>query len=552
MRKGLLPENLPSVFSSGGLPAVLDRAQAARYLVTRGRKGNLAPFNASKRGEQRRIFSVPHPLFHHDISLFFERTWPEVSAVLARSRGSASKPRFPADGFRAVEITPQAELPTIRLKTLARKRFCLITDVSRCFPSVYTHAIPWALDGKENAKRDHHENSTAVRGNRLDFIIRQAQDGQTAGIPVGPDTSRLISELILSRVDADFVQKAAKKVYFVRHVDDYWIGGDTVQDCENHLRKLRSGLAEYQLDINESKTRIVPLAYAIGEAWPTELKREVQETFPRFNFSQRTRQHDLTALFAKVVDLAVRAHDEGIVKYVIRQIDRARSWDTHWEVLEPFLAHCAVQFPHSFDYVARVIAWRIRLDNPCDKKLWKEVALVVAAQASGVAHDSELLWALWLLKELGANINARQWEQYVRVSGPLVLAFLAHMTATGLTTKTGGLEELETLAIGNEQFTGSAWPLTLELYHLGQSQRLEQNRRAGDDIVGIYHAARASIIDWNSSPRVFERDPGEAGGGDWEPEYAIEDYASAYDDDDNDDRPRRVSLDELDDDDHPF
>ena len=551
MRKGLLPENLPSAFSSSRLQGVLSPADEARYVVSKSRKGMHAPFNASKRGEQRRIFSLPHPLFHHDVSLFFEKTWQDVSAVLALSRGSASKPSFPAGGFRAVEITPQSELPTLRLKTLARKRFCLITDVSRCFPSVYTHAIPWALDGKERAKQDRRESSADVKGNRLDFVLRQSQDGQTVGIPVGPDTSRLVSELILSRVDGEFVQRDRKKVYFVRHVDDYWIGGDSVQECENHLRRLRLGLAEYQLDINEAKTRIVPLAQAMGETWPSELKKEVQNAFPRYSFGGRQKQHDLTALFAKVIDLAVQSHDDGIIKYVIRQIDRARAWDDHWELLEAFLAHCAVQFPHSFDYVARVIAWRIRLEDECDGKLWRDVAVTVAANASLVGHDSELLWALWLLKELGAKISVRQWDQYVRVSGPLVLAYLAHMSVNGLASNSQGLDALAAMVAGSDQFTGRLWPLSLELYHLGHEQRLEQQRSAAGDLVGTYHNARVSLIDWNSLPRVFERDATEGDdGSDWEPEYAIEDYASAYDDDDEDERPRRIDL--LDDDDNPF
>lgn len=273
MRKGLLPEILPPIFTSKSLADALDVNQQSRYLVTRSCRGKLAGFNASKRGQQRRLLSVPHPIFHRDAGVFFERNWDAIASVYEKSLGSASKPTFPNNRFRSVEITSQGTLPTIRLQTLARKRYCLITDVSRCFPSVYTHAIPWALDGREAAKRDRRENSSDVRGKRLDFIIRQSQDGQTAGIPVGPDTSRLISELILSKIDFEHLQADRKKVHYVRHVDDYWIGGDTIDECENYLRKLRIGLGEYQLDINESKTKIVPLSQAIGESWPTELKK---------------------------------------------------------------------------------------------------------------------------------------------------------------------------------------------------------------------------------------------------------------------------------------
>ena len=534
MRKGLLPETLPPVFTSAKLLHIPEEVHAGRYQVTKARRGGLASFNASKRGQQRRLFAIPHPLFHQDAGLFFEKNWEAVSKVYARSTGSASKPRFERGGFRAVDITPQGKLPTLRLQTLARKRFCLITDVSRCFPSIYTHAIPWALDGRAAAKADRRENSPEVRGNRLDFILRQSQDGQTAGIPVGPDTSRLISELILSRVDADYVQAGRKPVYYVRHVDDYWIGGDTISECESYLHRLRAGLNEYQLDINEAKTRIVPLSQAIGEAWPSELKRQISESFG--SSWDRPRTEDVTALLSQIIDRAISSHDDGIIKYAIRQIDRARAWNSRWEILEPFLAHAAIQFPHSFDYVSRVIAWRARLGQGFDAALWKEVTLSVATSAAELGHDSELIWALWLMKEMKVKVTLRQLDLFTKTSGSLVLALLAHMTVHGLTTRPALLDELQERVAGQGQFMGHLWPISLELHHLGHHARLDAFRTPGSEVAAAWHAAKASILDWGSLPRVFDREEeDDEPDDDWEPDYAIEDYASAYDGEDDDD-----------------
>lgn len=531
--KGALPENLPPVFTSRMLVDVFDPSESGRYRVTQSRRGKLAGFNASKRGQQRRLFAVPHPLFQHDAALFFERNWDSLSKVYDGSNGSASKPQFPVGGLRAVEIMSQGKLPTLRLQKLASKRFCLITDVSRCFPSIYTHAIPWALDGREAAKSDRRENSSTVRGNRLDFIVRQSQDGQTAGIPVGPDSSRLISELILSKIDADHLQSGRKQVQYVRHVDDYWIGGDTYDECESILSRLRIGLGEYQLDINESKTRIVTLSQAIGETWPSELKREIKQSFER-GFLKRPRADDITALMAQIIDLAVNSHDDGIIKYAIRQIDRAQAWSTRWDVLEPFLAHAAIQFPHCFDYVARVIAWRARIGSDFDIALWTEVSASVAGRAAALGHDSELIWVLWLMKELNLKVSGAQLDRFKLASGPLVLAMLAHMTVKGLTQKSKLIDELEERAAGDDQFTGELWPLTLELHHLGHHKRLDAHRKAGGDIVAAWHAAKASIIEWDRAPRVFDHEEGEGDPEDWEPNFAIEDFASAYDGEDED------------------
>jgi hypothetical protein len=65
-------------------------------------------------------------------------------------------------------------------------------------------------------------------GNLLDLRVRNAQDGQTIGLPVGPDTSRLLAEIVGTAVDKA-VQTAlrgkrnwsAKQRGGMRFVDDF-------------------------------------------------------------------------------------------------------------------------------------------------------------------------------------------------------------------------------------------------------------------------------------------------------------------------------------------
>jgi len=111
---------------------------------------------------------------------------------------------------------------------------------------------------------------------------------------------------------------------------------------------------------------------------------------------------------------------------------------------------------------------------------------------------------------------------------------LAHMTVKGLTQKSKILDELEERATSSDQFTGELWPLTLELHHLGHHKRLDAHRKAGNDIVAAWHAAKASIIEWDRTPRVFDHEESEGDPEDWEPNFAIEDFASAYDGEDED------------------
>jgi Reverse transcriptase (RNA-dependent DNA polymerase) len=301
-----------------------------------------------------------------------------------------------------VRITPHSALPAARLKAFSRFKYCVVTDVSRFYPSIYTHSIPWAINGKSVAKTDFRYNSANVFGNRLDFLVRQAQSRQTMGIPVGPDVSRIVAEVLLCSVDVEFSkQPGSRRAVYLRHVDDYCIGGNSADDCEKSLNNLRSALRTVELDINEFKTRIVTTNKVLGESWPIELGRDLKLSFDPY---LRVVGYDTVAVLGKIIDYSVSRNDDGIIRHTIRVADRSKYWETSWQVLEHFIAQCAVQFPHSFDYVARVIAWRIRRAKAYDAKLWAEVSRTVLLRASSLGRDSEVLWALWFLKEMNVQL----------------------------------------------------------------------------------------------------------------------------------------------------
>lgn len=67
-----------------------------------------------------------------------------------------------------------------RLVVRARAPLIVRTDINQFYGSIYTHSIPWALHGKATAKANR---SPALLGNALDECVRNAQDGQTIGVP---------------------------------------------------------------------------------------------------------------------------------------------------------------------------------------------------------------------------------------------------------------------------------------------------------------------------------------------------------------------------------
>src|SRR5262245_1720366 len=90
----LFPENLPPVFTTRGIWGPYSGHGNSNYIITSNCVGGHATFNASKRGNQRRLFSIPHPAFVRDVSVFFHRHWTDISNIINSSSGSLSKPSF--------------------------------------------------------------------------------------------------------------------------------------------------------------------------------------------------------------------------------------------------------------------------------------------------------------------------------------------------------------------------------------------------------------------------------------------------------------------------
>lgn len=132
-------------------------------------------------------------------------------------------------------------------------------DVSKCFDSIYTHSITWAIKTKEYTKR--HINIEGVFGDIFDLTIRNSNYNETAGIPIGPEISRIFAEIIFQDID----EKIEKKLdayglkfethYSIRrYVDDFFIFSNSEYTCNKIFTVIESECKAYKLNINEAKT----------------------------------------------------------------------------------------------------------------------------------------------------------------------------------------------------------------------------------------------------------------------------------------------------------
>lgn len=129
-------------------------------------------------------------------------------------------------------------------------------DINRFYESIYTHSIPWAVLGKDEAK--HQFRSGRLTGHwshKLDKFASYSNDRQTTGLPIGPDTSRIISELILSRIDYEIVSnsKGIRSTQIYHNIDDYQIGVYGSNEAENVQSGFVRAVSNYGLRLNDGK-----------------------------------------------------------------------------------------------------------------------------------------------------------------------------------------------------------------------------------------------------------------------------------------------------------
>lgn len=134
-------------------------------------------------------------------------------------------------------------------------------DISKCFDSIYTHSISWAVLGLDTVKENVIASKTNFSG-IFDKFIQYSNYGETNGILIGPEFSRIFAEIILQKIDKNVEEKIFKlngsinkidyEVY--RYVDDYFLFCDDDILKEAIFKIFKHELKEYKMSINNSKT----------------------------------------------------------------------------------------------------------------------------------------------------------------------------------------------------------------------------------------------------------------------------------------------------------
>lgn len=285
---GLFAEKVPPCFSTAGFSTIVSETMAdlidedddekLKKKINTG-SHDYVRYEALRDINIPRHLGIPHPEAYAIQALVISKHWQEIATHCNQPRPAISRihVRHVGNGcifemnYKGVE---RFQLEENEIQWMAGAKFVVEADIAACFPSIYTHTIPWALHGKGEAKKS--SSLLQFPGNLLDKCTQNTRDRQTNGLLIGPHASNIISEIVLTRIDVALQNKGYKKV--VRHVDDYRFFADTFDEAELFVKELGLNLRAYEMSLNEKKTRIVELPRPSDENWRLVLNRFV---FPK-------------------------------------------------------------------------------------------------------------------------------------------------------------------------------------------------------------------------------------------------------------------------------
>lgn len=419
--------------------------------------------------------------------------WRELKSACVGSPISLTTPRYLKHGSRAISPSSAFDaIPVARARSRTASRFLLATDLSQFYPSIYTHSIPWALHTKPLAKA--RQNDYSLLGNVLDLAIRNGQDKQTIGIPIGPDTSLVVAEILLSSVDLKLGGLITKRGF--RYIDDIGCGFRTIAEAEDALRQLQHFIGDLQLQLNPRKTRITELPSELEATWVPHLRL--------FSFrasSANAQQTDLLSYFGRAFELAASHREEAILRYTVQRLRSVNILEKNWAIYESLLLQCLSVEPGTAPAVIGEL-YKYHLRMPLDNGRITESLQQLIEDHAPLHHGSEVVWALWGAICLDCKLDPKVVEKSLSTSDPCVALCALHAIAEGLVLGSVDVSGLEALMNEGELVEGH-WLLAYEANVKGWLPNL-----GGKDFVadhkqfGPMKAAGVSFYDSAATPNV--------------------------------------------------
>jgi len=502
LERGYFPEELPPPFNTNDL-ARYRTAVSSSWGALSVNYPNSEPeiYSSPRVLKLRRNLAIVNPVAQFHLTKLIAENWIVLRKHLHRSRYSLEIPEIEEDRERAISPPDFGLIALRRVEIAAAFDHALLSDVSRFYGTLYTHAIPWALHGKEWCKRNLHSPSyNATLGNRLDVAVRKGQGNQTIGIPVGPDTSRVLAELVGTAIDLK-VQGDLKldRQRAFRSIDDWYIGFDSAGEAEDAIATLAAASRDFELELNAEKTRTLHASAAIDSLWPTDLRGH---PFPRMPV-ERTRA--LEHFFVKAFNFANEHPGHNILDYAIKRTRAFSVSQTDWRLCESYLLKAGRATATVISTVAQILVSYNSMGYAIDKGRVAKLIEDLVRKNAPLGHHAEVAWALFLAKALRITISRRAARAVSELENSVSALLALDLRENGLVQGT-----LDTavwrLSMRPQGLTSHMWLLAYEADLKGWLQGTPANFVNQDSYFAVLKARRISFYDTKKNVKHIRKE----------------------------------------------
>lgn len=485
--KGFFPVQLPPSFTSYSF--------AEKYKTFQGRWGaqkapscRMEKFSVARSSYYRRVTRIVNPVAYFFLAKEIDKYWNEIQKHYRKSSISLSTPKI-SPSLRAIKLIKFSELYEEKITRSTGYRYVLITDITSFFPTIYTHTIPWAIHGKDEAKKNTGKNDKYF-GNILDDRCMGVQDRQTIGLPIGPDTSHIIAEIIGVAIDLQVKDALKGWPAGFRYVDDYFLFFDTREEAEACLAQLTKAISNFELQVNPAKTRVVEVRELVEETWKYNLKKlEISD-------NKKQQRNDIHNYFEALFSLEKRYSDESLIKYGLKQISSRIIKKSNWDIFEAYLLKCGFSFPNTLQVIASVLATYHHYNYDLNKVAIERFCNNLIKVHAISDHHSEVIWLLWICKELRLNIKRDVVREIEGMSSSVCVLLVIDLYESGVIKTNIRADYLRKFANSSSLYSDS-WLLSYEAGRRLWLKNKNSNYIKEDHFFGALLNSNVSFFDEN-------------------------------------------------------
>lgn len=452
---GYFPTQLPPPFTSTSFGHAAKKISSA-FGAAKSVSSECEVFSVARGGSRRRTIKIPNPISQLLLCRSLSSNWAPLSLFLRGSRLALSRPRFVMKaGERPVRIPSLSELESERVARSGGYRYALVSDITQFFPSLYTHALSWALHTKAVAKAAARTRTRAGFGDDLDLHARNCQSRQTVGVPIGPDSSHLLAEVVGVAIDKMLKDVLGRWPAGYRYVDDFVLFFSTGAEADSALNDLNRVLEHFELRPNEHKTRIVPVERLEVDSWVHSLRR--------FEFSHtKARQASELHHFFHLAFAEAAAHSsESVMKFALRRVAVEVIRTEHWHIFESYLLRVALSYPDTLQLVSQFFSTYRGLGYPINKHALSRMLHSVLAEHAIYARHSETAWALWVAIQNAVKVKASLIKPLTRSHSSVCALLVLDLQSRGLVSGKLSVSDWSALCSAADLYT-SNWMLAYQ------------------------------------------------------------------------------------------